>query len=315
MARPAVSILIPAFRPDWLDTAVASALAQTHSDFELLVSDDSLGDDVASVMAKWDDSRIRYFRNPAQGEPGSNRDHLINEARGEYLKFLFDDDFLLPKSVEILLGGACSTGAGLAFHSRHMVDEKGRIMASPQLMSAGACQLLSSEFFFEKIIGQAMNYIGEPTNILIRADKLRSMSGPFAIDGRRMRFLTDVALYTNFFSQDLGVVGLGYFGSAFRQHSSQTSSNAYLGYSAGHYEWELLQRWSVDAGLMKRQTFLNGRSARLAQYSKWSSDFPELTNFMKLGAGDADEIYLNDEFVEALRLADLTIGMRKLNSE
>ena len=52
MNAPSVSILIPAFRPDWLDVAVASALAQTHNDFELLVSDDSAGDAVASVMSK-----------------------------------------------------------------------------------------------------------------------------------------------------------------------------------------------------------------------------------------------------------------------
>jgi glycosyltransferase involved in cell wall biosynthesis len=56
---PVVSILIPAFRPTWLDIAIKSALAQTYTDFELLVSDDCPNDGVRKTMEKWNDPRLQ----------------------------------------------------------------------------------------------------------------------------------------------------------------------------------------------------------------------------------------------------------------
>ena len=312
MTRPSVSILIPAFRPDWLDVAVASALAQTHADFELLVSDDSAGSAIESVMAKWEDPRIRYVRNPRRGEPGANRNLLIDQARGDYLKFLFDDDFLLPHSVELLLRAARESGAKLVFHARHLVDEVGRLLASPRLVEAGSIAVLPPSFLFEKLIGECANPIGEPTNILLDAAALRAMALPFALDGRRMRFLTDVALYTNFAAQGHTIAGIGYHGSAFRQHGSQTSGTQYAGYSAGYYEWELLRRWSVDAGLLAARRFEAGHAKQMTFYRQWAPQFPELDNFIALDGAADDARYLGPRFMEALSLADMTIEMRKL---
>ena len=311
-ARPSVSILVPAFRPDWLDTAIASALAQTHADIEVLVSDDSAGDAVAQVMSKWAEPRVRYFKNPNRGEPGANRNHLIDQAEGEYLKFLFDDDFLLPHSVEFLVKAARETGARLAFHARHLVDEHGRTLASPSLVEAGAVAVLPPGFLFEHLVARCANPIGEPTNILIEAAALRAMREPFALDGRRMRFLTDVALYTNFAAAGHAIAGVGYFGSAFRQHGAQTSGAQYAGYSAGYYEWELLRRWSVDRGHLSAEQFSGGNAKQLALYGEWGGAFPELEAFAALGGAPEDGLFLGAAFLEALALADTTIEMRKL---
>ena len=119
-AAPSVSILIPAFRPTWINEAIQSALAQTFTDFELIISDDSADDEVEKLVSTWSDRRLQYFRNPTRGAPGSNRDFLISRARGEYIKFLFDDDFLYPHSLELLLSMASRTGCALAFHSRNV---------------------------------------------------------------------------------------------------------------------------------------------------------------------------------------------------
>lgn len=312
MTHPTVSILVPAFRPQWLDTAVASALAQTHADFELLVSDDSPGDAVAAVMAKWDDPRIRVMRNPRRGEPGSNRDHLIEQARGDWLKFLFDDDFLMPRSVESLLQAAGQTGARLAFHARHLVDEHGRVTASPMPVPAGQVRLLPPPCFFGELVGACANPIGEPTNILVHARTLRGMRAPFGVDGRRMRFLTDVSLYANFAAAGHGIAGVGYFGSAFRQHASQTSGTQYPGYSAGYYEWELLRRWSAEQGLLEPARFAQGQPHQNALYRRWAPAYPELDAFIALDGAVEDGRYLGPRFLEALGLADTTIEMRKL---
>lgn len=312
MSRPSVSILIPAFRPDWLDVAVASALAQTHTDFELLVSDDSPGNDVQQVMAKWTDPRIRCFRNPRRGELNSNPLHLIDVARGDYLKFLFDDDYLMPESVERLLRACRSTGAKLGFHARHFVDEKGRVLSSPSMIEAGGQVVVPRSFFFDKLVARSMNLIGEPTNVLIHAATLRQIAAPFVVNGRMMRFLGDVALYANFYAHGHALVGIGYFGSAFRQHGSQTSGQAYAGYAAGHYEWEFLRRWAVDRGLLGEDAYRQGQAAQMPHYQQWATQFPELQPFIDLHGRDRPGPRLDEGFVEALRLADLAIDMRKL---
>lgn len=311
--HPSVSVLIPAFRPGWLDVAVASALAQTHTDLEILVSDDSAGTAVESVMAKWVDPRVRYFRNPQRGEPGANRNHLIAQAEGQYLKFLFDDDFLLPRSVELLVQAVRESGAKLAFHARHLVDEHGKTLASPSIIEAGTIAALPPTFLFENLIADCANPIGEPTNILVDAAALRGMREPFALEGRRMRFLTDVTLYTNFAAAGHVIAGVGYFGSAFRQHGSQTSGAQYAGFSAGYYEWELLRRWAADTGRITHERFARGNAKQLGLYRQWASLFPELDAFIALEGAAEDGLHLGPLFLEALSLADATIEMRKLS--
>lgn len=313
MSRPTVSILIPAFRPDWLDVAVASALAQTHGDFELLVSDDSHGTDIEQVMAKWTDPRIRSFRNPRRGELNSNPLHLIDVAQGEYLKFLFDDDYLMPRSVELLLKACRETGAKLGFHARYFVDEKGRTLSAPSLVEAGGRVVLPSRYFFETLVARSLNLIGEPTNVLIHAPTLREIATPFVIGGRMMRFLGDVALYANFYAQGHELVGIGYFGSAFRQHHSQTSGQTYAGYAAGHYEWEFIRRWAVDRGLLSNDGFNQGQAEQMPHYRQWAPQFPELSPFIEMHGQAPGACRLDPGFLEALSLADLAIDMRKLN--
>ncbi len=312
MSNPAVSILIPAFRPDWLDVAVASALAQSHGDFELLVSDDSPGEEIASVMSKWDDPRISYFRNPRRGEPGGNRNHLLQQAKGEYVKFLFDDDFLLPRSVELLLKAARENNAQMAFHGRHFVDRNGCKLASPSSVPSGSVVMIDRAQFFERLLGACVNLIGEPTNILLHTGTLRGMDEPFSLDGRRMRFLTDVTLYTNFFASAQRVVAVGYFGSAFRQHDGQASGKASPGLSAGYFEWELLRRWSVDAGHLDEAVYRKTAPALQALYGQQVGQYPELGAFMALQGPGNGERYLSGEFEEALSLAYITIESRKL---
>jgi glycosyltransferase involved in cell wall biosynthesis len=272
-AAPSISILIPAFRPTWINEAIQSALAQTFKDFELIISDDSADDEAEKLVSTWSDRRLQYFRNPTRGSPGRNRDFLISRARGEYIKFLFDDDFLCPHSLELLLSMASRTDCALAFHSCKVVDDNSNIVNQPRFeirpdsrdrfkslwfRLRGAFQRrmraananynprnlypVDSNFFLGTIIRRAVNVIGEPSNILIHAPTLRKIDKPFPIDGCRMRVLTDMALYFNFMARGLGIVGTDNIGSAFRVHRKQNSGRAYPGYSATIFEWELLGR-------------------------------------------------------------------------
>jgi glycosyltransferase involved in cell wall biosynthesis len=368
-AAPSVSILIPAFRPTWINEAIQSALAQTFTDFELIISDDSADDEVEKLVSTWSDRRLRYFRNPTRGAPGSNRDLLISRARGEYIKFLFDDDFLYPHSLEVLLSMASRTGCALAFHSRNCVDDNSNIIHQPRfairpdsrfnslrirvrqsfearilrravnsncnprnlypvdsrfffekmigrvvnLIEPRNLYPVDSRFFFEKMIGRVVNLIGEPSNILIHAPTLRTIDKPFSIDGRRMRFLTDMALYSNFMSRGLGIVGTDNIGSAFRVHGKQTSGRAYPGYSAGIFEWELLGRWAVDAGELSLDSFKSMRERLTIWYRSQAEHFGELNHFLALGTRTLAPPLLNEEFESVLVKAYEAIQKRSPN--
>jgi len=92
---PEVSVLIRAHsRPRALAVAIESALAQTHRDLEVVVSDDS--GELEPVAAGFDDPRVRYHANPGPAGPAANLRHAASVARGRSLAILNDDDRWLP---------------------------------------------------------------------------------------------------------------------------------------------------------------------------------------------------------------------------
>ena len=280
---PRVSILIPAFRPQFLDACIASALAQTFKDFELLIGDDSPGEDVTSVLAKWRDPRIRYMRNPNRGTPASNRDMLIAEASGDSIKFLFDDDLLLPQSIETLCAIADATQAKLVFHTNYMIDAAGRTSQPPLALPEGQAASFSRELLYEVMLKPAINVVGGPVNTLISTEALRAVPAPFGLDGNRMRFLTDMALYVNMVDA-APIVGTGNRLSAFRVHAGQASSQESPIFAAGVFEWEYLARWAADHWPIDYATCVATIEERHRWYPHFLPRHPELQRFIDLGA-------------------------------
>jgi len=309
---PDVSILIPAYRPEFFDACVASALAQTHRDFELIVSDDCPTDDIEKLLAKWSDPRVRYVRNPTPRRGATNRDNLLRLARGRYLKFLFDDDLLYPTSVERLLQAAHATGAKLVFHHRHFVDSVGRILHAPAVVPEGTVSRLLPEAIYQEMIGRISNPIGEPTNMLIDAAALRAIDLPFGTLERPFRFLTDVALMYNFTRAGHAIVGVGFFGSAFRQHQNQNSSERSPQFAAGYFEWEVLARIARATGLLSVDAYLEALRRVHEKYRRYQEQQPVFARFLALEAFDAGGECLDARFLQTLDLAYLDIDLRLL---
>jgi hypothetical protein len=98
---PRFSIVIPATRPHLLKYSVGSALRQSISDFEIVISDNSaqgLRDQVPSA----DDPRIRYVKTERVLPHYRSWEFAFANARGEWLILLGDDDVVVPQSLAIL---------------------------------------------------------------------------------------------------------------------------------------------------------------------------------------------------------------------
>ena len=99
--NPKFSIAIPVYnRPEYLRQAIRSALGQTASDFEIVVSDDCSTDDLRLVVNSFGDARISYHRSARNLGAAKNHQLSVSLSRGEYVVALNSDDLLLPSSLE-----------------------------------------------------------------------------------------------------------------------------------------------------------------------------------------------------------------------
>src|SRR5207302_689224 len=99
-ARPLISVLLPVRDgARYLREALASVLAQTLADFELLVVDDGSEDETPAILAGVADGRLRAIRQDRLGLVAAlNRG--IEEARAPLLARMDADDVSLPERLE-----------------------------------------------------------------------------------------------------------------------------------------------------------------------------------------------------------------------
>jgi glycosyltransferase domain-containing protein len=99
-----VTIAIPTFnRAHYLPKAIEAALAQTHRNLEILISDNASTDKTPEICAHYaqNDPRIRYVRQPSNIGPTENFRFVLENASGEYFIWLGDDDWIDENYIEV----------------------------------------------------------------------------------------------------------------------------------------------------------------------------------------------------------------------
>jgi Glycosyl transferase family 2 len=112
----------------WLTDAIESVLAQTYSDFELLLVDDGSKDGTPEAAEAYHDQRIRIVQNERNlGQvPSLNRG--LREAQGEYVARLDADDVCLPERLERQVTVLdADPSVALVGTWLDVVDERGRL--------------------------------------------------------------------------------------------------------------------------------------------------------------------------------------------
>ena len=102
-----VSIITPTYkRPQLLRRAINSVLLQSYTNWELIVSDDEVafGETWGYLMEmSRSDKRIRGLKNQGTHGQVGNVNNALIQAKGEWVKPLFDDDVLLPDCLEMFV--------------------------------------------------------------------------------------------------------------------------------------------------------------------------------------------------------------------
>jgi len=126
-----VSICLPTFnRPDLVGQCIDSCVAQTHTNIEILIGDDSTDDRTQQLIAERyaSDPRIRYGKNPLPLGQARNVASLFERATGDKILLIHDDDTLVETGVERLLSlWDRQPDLEVAFGDQYEIDHDGRI--------------------------------------------------------------------------------------------------------------------------------------------------------------------------------------------
>jgi glycosyltransferase involved in cell wall biosynthesis len=175
MSLPLVSVCIPVYNgAKHLETCLQSAIDQTYPAIEILLVDDGSTDDSVSIIERFaaSDKRIRLIRNEQNMGLTGNWIKSIEQAKGEWIKLLFQDDLMRADCVETMYNACVTNNTLFCFCARDFLIENS---ASERLKVYFQKQVLRPENYFkstpilqkEEIIKLAeknllINFLGEP---------------------------------------------------------------------------------------------------------------------------------------------------------
>ena len=101
-----VSICIPTFNgEEFISAALQSAISQTYSNLEIIISDDASIDSTLKIIEnlKLKTSIPIFIYNNKPSGIGANWNNCISKSNGNFIKFLFQDDVLEKQCVEKMI--------------------------------------------------------------------------------------------------------------------------------------------------------------------------------------------------------------------
>lgn len=205
--QPLVSVAIPAYNPAYFRQCLESAINQTYTNLEIIVSDDCRDEGIARITREFaeSDNRIKYARNPsdtAGKDLGhSNYIETVRRSNGEFIKFLNDDDYLHPDCINRMIHAFKQfPDISLVTSKRQRVDAQNQFLADIPATQAPVQQdsLIGGLSLGRALIASKLNFVGEPTTTLFRkTDILELKPDFFCIDKQRMQGISDIALWLN----------------------------------------------------------------------------------------------------------------------
>jgi len=167
MKSPFFSVILPTYnRRETLRCSVESVLAQSYSDFELIIVDDASQDDTREYLQSLDDPRIKFIRHERNMHVSESRNSGVRVADGKWTVFLDDDDRMDREKLMRLYTVLSNSENSVTFIHHpvwiHYAQEKVKRISSNR----------SSKDYAKEILVE--NFIGGPNNVAVRTDFLKS---------------------------------------------------------------------------------------------------------------------------------------------
>jgi len=253
MNKPFVSICIPTYNGErYLHECIKSCLAQQYDNFEIVICDDGSSDKTREIIESYKvkDGRIRFSVNEKNLGLVGNWNKCIELAKGEWIKFVFQDDYIRPDCLTVF-ANAIDPHIVLMVSERHFILDEKATEGQRKYYSRGVRTLANTgpkqknNFYSpERISALAvknigMNFIGEPSLSFFRKG-IAEKAGMF---NSLLQQICDLEFFLRIGSQ----WGLRYVPEklcAFRIHQHSTTSTNITGqYFQLHYMEPLLLSW------------------------------------------------------------------------
>ena len=144
---PLVTVVIPTRRrPDLVQRALRSVLAQTHTALQVIVVIDGPDPATAQALSHWPDERIYVMQTQAPAGAGAARNLAAAAAAGQWVAFLDDDDEWLPDKLALQL--AAAAGREVLVTCRSLVRTPGGEELWPRTLYQN--QMPVDEYLFDR---------------------------------------------------------------------------------------------------------------------------------------------------------------------
>ena len=133
-----VSIIMPSYNTGhFIKETIESVLAQTHTDFELIIVDDCSTDNTDEVVSEFlSDNRVKYIKNEKNSGAAVSRNRALSEASGKWIAFLDSDDLWTEDKLEKQIAFMKENGYSFSYTGYIEIDEEskplGRSVSGPK---------------------------------------------------------------------------------------------------------------------------------------------------------------------------------------
>jgi glycosyltransferase involved in cell wall biosynthesis len=197
MSEPLISICIPTYNgEEFLDQCLKSCIGQSYANYEIVVCDDKSSDATAKIIEKYctQISKIRFIQNPSNLGLVGNWNKCMEEARGEWIKFVFQDDYISSDCLQEFVNN---------------IDDNIKLLVSERNFVLPTDASSETRKYYEHGVRTLTNTC--KNNSLIYSPTLISR---IAVQNMCMNFIAEPSL--SFFKKDI-VSEIGFFNPALKQ--------------------------------------------------------------------------------------------------
>lgn len=170
--KKGVSIVLPTYnRAHMIKAAIDSVLAQTYTNFELIIIDDGSTDETEQMIAGYQDERIHYYKLEQNGGQAKARNYGIAKARYDLIAFEDSDDIWHPMKLEKQMKALSEVKdkVGMVYHKlKYEIEDYGTL-----ILPKGENEKRSGDIFAQLLWD---NMIGMPT-LLVRKCCIEDVGG------------------------------------------------------------------------------------------------------------------------------------------